>query len=292
MKKIILLLITVLGFGNLFAQQESLITFYRNHMNLVNPAYIGSQEGTFVSSTLRYQWVGITNAPKTQAVSFYTPVGKKLHLGLSVINDEVFIEKQTNVNIDFSYRVDLSETLALYMGLKAGGNNYNVNTTGLESYNVTFDPALQNISRFNPNVGVGFYLKHNKYYISASAPRMLNTKRAKNEDGFAVVATDRVHFYLSGGYLFNLSENLDYMPSTMIRYVDGAPFSMDFTNTFTFNQDFDLGLTYRTDNTIAGFAGVTVKKFKFGYAYEYVASNQLIGRANGSHELFLQFKLK
>lgn len=292
MKKIILLLITVLGFGNLFAQQESLITFYRNHMNLVNPAYIGSQEGTFVSSTLRYQWVGITNAPKTQAVSFYTPVGKKLHLGLSVINDEVFIEKQTNVNIDFSYRVDLSETLALYMGLKAGGNNYNVNTTGLESYNVTFDPALQNISRFNPNVGVGFYLKHNKYYISASAPRMLNTKRAKNEDGFAVVATDRVHFYLSGGYLFNLSENLDYMPSTMIRYVDGAPFSMDFTNTFTFNQDFDLGLTYRTDNTVAGFAGVTVKKFKFGYAYEYVASNQLIGRANGSHELFLQFKLK
>jgi type IX secretion system PorP/SprF family membrane protein len=292
MKKIILLLISVLGFGSLFAQQESLITFYRNHMNLVNPAFIGSQEGTFVSSSLRYQWVGITNAPKTQAVSFYTPVGKKLHLGLSVINDEVFVEKQTNVNIDFSYRVDLNETLALYMGLKAGGNNYNVNVSGLESYNITFDPVLQNISRFNPNVGVGFYLKHDKYYISASAPRLLNTMRAKNEDGLAVVATDRVHFYLSGGYQFSLSEDFDYMPSTMIRYVDGAPFSVDFTNTFTINKDFDLGLTYRTDNTLAGFAGMTLNKFKFGYAYEYATSSQLIGRANGSHEIFLQFRLK
>ena len=75
------------------------------------------------------------------------------------------------------------------MGIKAGGNNYNVNTTGLQSYNITLDPALQNISRFNPNIGVGFYLKHDKYYISASAPRMLNTMRAKNEDGIAVVAT-------------------------------------------------------------------------------------------------------
>lgn len=44
------------------------------------------------------------------------------------------------------------------MGIKAGGNTYEVNTSGLKTYNIVSDPNLQPISRFNPNVGVGFYL--------------------------------------------------------------------------------------------------------------------------------------
>ena len=204
-KTIILLGLLLISSSSLLAQQESMITFYKDHLNLVNPAFVGTENGTIFQSTIRQQWTGIKDAPSTQAVSFMTPVGKKLALGLSFVHDKVFIEKQSFVTLDLSYNVTLTDELDLFMGIKAGGNNYEVNTNGLETYNIVSDPSLVPISRFNPNVGVGFYLKHDKFYVSLSTPKMLNTERAKNQDGYATVTTDRVHYYFSGGYNFDVS---------------------------------------------------------------------------------------
>jgi type IX secretion system PorP/SprF family membrane protein len=292
MKKIKILLLILGVQANLYGQQESLLSFYRENLNLVNPAFVGVEGTTNIKTILREQWTGIENAPSTQAVSFMTPLGKKISFGISFINDEVFIEKQTFVAVDLSYKVILNEKLDLFMGLKLGGNNYEVNTAGLKTYNIEVDPSLVPISRFNPNIGVGYYLKHEKYYVSLSTPRLLNTERARNEDGFATVATDKSHFYLSGGYNFMLNEKFDLLPSMMVRYVNGAPFNTDFTLTSIYNHSFHLGATYRTNQSFACFTKMKINKRLFlGYAYEYLMSNELIGRANGSNELFLQFNL-
>lgn len=290
-KTIILLGLLLISSSSLLAQQESMITFYKDHLNLVNPAFVGTENGTIFQSTIRQQWTGIKDAPSTQAVSFMTPVGKKLALGLSFVHDKVFIEKQSFVTLDLSYNVTLTDELDLFMGIKAGGNNYEVNTNGLETYNIVSDPSLVPISRFNPNVGVGFYLKHDKFYVSLSTPKMLNTERAKNQDGYATVTTDRVHYYFSGGYNFDVSENVELVPSVMVRYVNGAPFSTDFTATTIINEGFHLGATYRTDKSLAGLAKIKIsKKFMLGYAYEYSLRKELLGRANGSNEFFIKFQ--
>lgn len=289
-KTIILLGLLLISSSSLLAQQESMITFYKDHLNLVNPAFVGTENGTIFQSTIRQQWTGIKDAPSTQAVSFMTPVGKKLALGLSFVHDKVFIEKQSFVTLDLSYNVTLTDELDLFMGIKAGGNNYEVNTNGLETYNIVSDPSLVPISSFNPNVGVGFYLKHDKFYVSLSTPKMLNTERAKNQDGYATVTTDRVHYYFSGGYNFDVSENVELVPSVMVRYVNGAPFSTDFTATTIINEGFHLGATYRTDKSLAGLAKIKIsKKFMLGYAYEYSLRKELLGRANGSNEFYLRF---
>ena len=289
-KTIILLGLLLISSSSLLAQQESMITFYKDHLNLVNPAFVGTEEGTIFQSTIRQQWTGIKDAPSTQAISFMTPLGKKLALGLSFVHDKVFIEKQSFVTLDLSYNVTLTDELDLYMGIKAGGNNYEVNTTGLETYNIVGDPSLVPISRFNPNVGIGFYLKHDKFYVSLSTPKMLNTERAKNQDGYATVTTDRVHYYFSGGYNFDVSENVELVPSVMVRYVNGAPFSTDFTATTIINEGFHLGATYRTDKSLAGLAKIKIsKKLMLGYAYEYSLRSELLGRANGSNEFYLKF---
>lgn len=289
-KTIILLGLLLISSSSLLAQQESMITFYKDHLNLVNPAFVGTEEGTIFQSTIRQQWTGIKDAPSTQAISFMTPLGKKLALGLSFVHDKVFIEKQSFVTLDLSYNVTLTDELDLYMGIKAGGNNYEVNTTGLETYNIIGDPSLVPISRFNPNVGIGFYLKHDKFYVSLSTPKMLNTERAKNQDGYATVTTDRVHYYFSGGYNFDVSENVELVPSVMVRYVNGAPFSTDFTATTIINEGFHLGATYRTDKSLAGLAKIKIsKKFMLDYAYEYSLRKELLGRANGSNEFYLRF---
>ena len=290
LQNIVLVLLLVIS-SSALAQQESVIAFYKDHMNLVNPAAISVDGHTYITSTIRKQWTGIENAPETQAVSFMSPLGKNVSFGLSVVRDQVFIEKQTFATIDISYKVKLNESLNLFMGVKAGGNNYEVNTTGLQTYNVQADPSLQPISRFNPNVGIGFYLKHKDYYVSLSTPKMLDTERAKNENGYASAATDRAHYYLSGGRNFVLSEVFALYPTVMMRYVNGAPFSADFTATTIINEVFHLGATYRTDKSLAGLAKFRIsKKLLLGYAYEYSLRSELLGRANGSNEFYLQFK--
>ena len=273
------------------AQQESIIAFYKDHLNLVNPAAVSIDGKTYVSSSIRKQWTGVKDAPETQAVSFMTPLFNNLSIGFSVIRDQVFIEKQTFVGVDFSYKVKMNEDLDLFMGIKAGGNNYEVNTTGLQTYNVQSDPSLQSISGFNPNVGVGFYLKHDLYYLSLSTPKMLNTQRVKNDNGYAVTATDKAHYYFSAGRDFTVNKKVMLTPSMMLRYVNGAPFSVDFTATTVIDKTFHLGATYRTDNSLAGLVKFNVASNWFlGYAYEYSLRSELLGRANGSNEFYLQYK--
>ena len=278
--------------SGVFAQQESILAFYNNHLNLVNPAAVSVDGETQFRTSVRQQWTGIKDAPQTQAASFMTPISKNLSFGVSIVRDEVFIEKQTFATVDFSYKVQLNDALNLFMGIKAGGNNYEVNTSGLETYDYgVTDPNLQSFSRFNPNIGIGFYLKHKDYYVSLSTPKMLDTKRAKEEDGYATAATDQAHYYFSAGRTFEVTPSFDLVPSIMVRYVNGAPFSTDFTTTARFKDQIDLGVTYRTDRSFAGLAKVNVSKnIALGYAYEYSLRSQLIGRANGSNEFYLQYK--
>jgi type IX secretion system PorP/SprF family membrane protein len=258
---------------------------------LVNPAAVSVNGESQFRTSIRQQWTGIKDAPQTQSASFVTPLSKNLSFGLSVVKDEVFIEKQTFAAIDFSYKVQLNDALDLFMGIKAGGNNYEVNTSGLQTYTDVQDPSLQSISRFNPNIGIGFYLKHKDYYISMSTPKMLDTKRAKTENGFATAATDQAHYYFSAGRTFEVTPSIDLVPSIMVRYVNGAPFSTDFTTTAKFDDKINLGVTYRTDRSFAGLAMINVsKKFALGYAYEYSLRSQLLARANGSNEFYLQYK--
>ena len=220
MKKIhnILAIALLLTSSAVMAQQESVISFYRQHMNLVNPAYTGVDGMTLATSSLRKQWTGVAEAPETQTVSFGTSVGKNLGLGMTVIHDQTFVEKQTYVTVDFSYKVKMSETADVYFGIKAGGNTYNVNTTGLETYNLQSDPALGSINTFNPNLGVGALYKEGAMYISLSIPRLLNTKRVTNDEGYATLVTDRPHIYLSGGYDFPLQDDF----SSLVCFVPHA----------------------------------------------------------------------
>lgn len=275
------------------AQQETAYSFYRQHMNLVNPAYTGMDSITVATSTLRKQWTGVANAPETQALSFGTSLGKKVGLGMTVISDKTFIEKQTYVSVDFSYKLKMSETADVYFGIKAGGNSYNVNTTGLETYNVQSDPALASISTFNPNVGVGAVYKEGPMYISLSIPRLLNTKRATNDAGYASVATDSPHIYLSGGYDIPLQgefSSLVLKPSAMMRYVSGTPVSVDFTTMLQIEKVFELGAMYRTDKAYAAMATVLISnRLLFGFAYE-MSTQPTLAAARNTNEILLQFK--
>lgn len=292
MKKLhyIILSAILLASSTIFAQQESIFTFYRSNMNIVNPAYVGVDNETLVTSALRVQWTGIPDAPQTESVSFGTPLGKNLGIGISMVSDKTFIENQTFLGIDFSYKLKMNETTDLYLGIKAAGNFYDVNTSGLETYNIVSDPALASISNFNPNVGVGALLKQDKWYVSLSIPRLLSTTKARNEAGYAMTDLDRPHAYLSGGYDYFIDALLTFKPSIMLRYVNGAPVSVDLNTNLQIGDNFEIGVMYRIDRAYAAMSTIRLsKRFMCGFAYE-ISTSPTLAMANNTNEILFQFK--
>jgi type IX secretion system PorP/SprF family membrane protein len=275
----------------LFAQQETTFSLYRYHMNMVNPAYAGVDDQTVFTGSVRRQWTGVEQAPETQAVSFGTSVGKNLGLGITVVNDKVFIEKRNVVGVDFSYKVKVDAVADLYLGVKAGGSFYDVNTSGLRGN--PNDPSLVSESTFNPNIGVGALLKSKSFFMSLSIPTLINSENSRNlRNTDRKIPVHKPHVYWSSGYDINLnpSASLVLKPSFMLRYVNGAPVSVDLNTMLKLQQYVELGGMYRTDKTYAGIINFTVsKKLMAGYAYE--ANSGEFQGAGISHEFFIKFTL-
>ena len=258
-------------------------------MNMVNPAYVGVDGQTVITGSVRRQWTGINEAPETQGVSFGTSLGKNLGFGISVANDKVFIEKQNVVGVDFSYKVKMDDVVDLYLGLKAGGLFYNVNTSGLRGD--PNDPSLVSESTFNPNIGVGALLKSKSFFMSLSIPTLINSENSRNlRSTDRKIPVHKPHVYWSTGYDINLNPEATFVlkPSFMLRYVNGSPVSVDFNTMLKIQQYVELGGMYRTDKTYAAITNFTIsKKLMVGYAYE-ATSGEFKGVGN-THEFFIKF---
>ncbi len=286
-----LTIVTFLLIGTLYAQQEPNYSLYRYSMNVINPAYAGADGSTSLTANLRSQWVDVQDSPETQSFFFATPVGKRVGLGASIVNDRTFIEKQTSFSIDFSYQVPISDNTNVYLGLKAGGSTYNLDRAGLSNYSVfPSDPALGNIDTgFKPNVGIGGYLLNEKYFISLSMPSLLLSQSINNNDGRVTYSTDKTHIYLSGGYNFALSDSVEFRPYTMIRYVGGSPLSADINASFRFFSKFEIGVAYRTDEAITGLVVLDLADWaKIGYAYDGSTRSEISGVSQGTHEILFR----
>lgn len=278
--------------GKLRAQQEPVFAFYGQQLNIVNPAVAGSAESGLVSLLHRSQWNQLPDGPESTALSFGSHWGKRLGGGFSLWTDQTFVERQTVANIDFSYEVPLSTKHSLYMGLKAGGNFYKVNLNGLETFDAAVDPALVDIDRFMPNFGVGFYLEHERYYISLSSPRILGSKRAIEQDGVYSAATARPHYYLAAGLTVPLNQSWSIRPSLMARKLGNVPLNVEFTGLFDYNGRFSIGAGYRSSGAFTGLALIGITKgWELGYGYD-TATNRDFGTVVGaSHELLLRVRL-
>ncbi|MEC7263707.1 MAG: type IX secretion system membrane protein PorP/SprF [Bacteroidota bacterium] len=275
------------------AQQDPNYTFYRYNMNIYNPAFAGSSESAELSLGIRSQWAGVQGAPESQSAIFGMPMGRRVGLGVSILNDKTFIEHQTWVAIDVSYHIQLDEDHTLYFGIKGSANSYDANTDGLITYGVGQDGALAGYeSRFTPNVGAGLFLKHDRYFVSMSAPKLLTPDRLQEHDGNAYLGVDRMHAYLSGGYTFLLGKTLDLKTMGMFRYVNASPMSVELTSLLDFGERFEFGASYRFDESVSGLVLFKISNgLNIGYAYETALQSPIDGLDNNTHELFMRMSL-
>lgn len=272
-----------------FAQQESQYTQYMYNTVSINPAYAGTRGVTSVLGTYRRQWVGLEGAPKTAQFSIHSPISYQGHgLGLSVINDEIGPSRDTYVNASFSYKLQLGYDTWLNLGITAGGSFLDINYDKLNIYDEG-DPQLTGrLSRFSPNIGAGAYLHGSNWYAGISVPALLETRFY--DDIKQSVASEKMHFYLIGGYVFDLNPTLKFKPAALVKAVSGAPLAVDVSANFMFNENLILGAAYRWDAAVSVMAGFNITEgLQIGYAYDYETTR--LGNYNsGTHEVFVRFE--
>ena len=285
-KKTGLFILLVSSFSS-FAQQESYYSLYRYNMNVINPAFAGAEAPNMLTLTSRSQWVSVEGAPTTFAFAYSSARENNVGLGVSVVSDKVFVEQQTFAYVDFSYKLQMNSDNILYLGLKGGGNFYDSDPTALSTYDPLGDPTQIGMSKFNPNIGAGAYFKASNYWVSFSIPRLFNVKRNKD---LAVTAKDRVHAYFGVGANFAATASINLKPSLMIRKVKGLPTTADITAMASWQNQFDLGISVRTNSSIALMSIVSLGNFDVGYAYETPTENLLSQVNLKTHEIVLRIK--
>jgi len=270
------------------AQQTPEYTFWRQNMSLINPAYVGSTEKTEINViSYKDQFSGVHDGPQTQSIAAQGSFNDKVGVGLEIVSDRVFIQKETNVFANFSYKLSFGEGKDLFLGLKAGGSFFNVDFTRLQ----TADPINQGkVSKFNPNFGIGAYYKASKYFVSLSAPRILSAERYEEISGSAQEATDATLVMFGGGYYYDLNENIQLIPALMTRYIDGAPFGLDFNASARFYDKFELGGSYRLNDSVSILASFEVAEMlDLGFAYDF-ATSDIKDQTSGGPEFLLKVK--
>jgi type IX secretion system PorP/SprF family membrane protein len=288
-KKIIVLFAVILSIVSVKAQQDPQYTQYIYNMNIINPAYAGNIDAMSVNFMARSQWVGVDGAPQTLTFNIHSPIGKRVGLGLSIISDKIGPLKEQLATVDFSYTIPTSETANLAFGLKAGFSFVNAPLQFLSTVNEGDVAFANELEKTLPNIGFGMYYYTDRFYISGSVPNVLETFHFDKKNGVVSRASDKVHYFISSGYVLHLSEKIKLKPSTMIKAVSGLPLSIDFSGNVLFNEYIELGLSYRLEESVSVmFNARATKNLRIGYAFDQTLTN--FGNYNsGSHEVFVLF---
>lgn len=284
------LICTVLITISTQAQQEPQYTQYMYNTLTINPGYTGSVGYLEAALLHRSQWVGIDGAPRTQAFTLHSPISNKVGLGFSAVNDALGPANQLYIDGNFSYTIDVGYESKIAFGLKAGAKVLNVDWS--KGIFLQQGDALLNTNindRIAPSIGAGVYYYTDRWYAGFSVPNFIRSDYY--DDIEEATVSDRLHYYVMGGYVFDISDGLKFKPAVLGKIVSGAPVTVDVSANFLIQEKVTLGASYRYDDSVSALAGFQISRSLFaGYSYDYSVT-ELNKYNDGSHEIILRFQL-
>jgi type IX secretion system PorP/SprF family membrane protein len=232
----------------------------------------------------------------------YTAAEPHHGIGLTMINDRTGSFNRFTAYATYAYHLGLSPTTNLAAGFSAGITRVSINKykQDFDGAGDAYDPATGaaisgEINRTRPDLGVGLWLYSRDYFIGLSAQQIIPQKLAFADDA-AFLTKGRLipHLFFSAGYRFLLSDDVNAIPSVMIKYVSGSSkndFQPEFNLKLQYQDLFWLGGSYRHKDGYAAMAGINVSNtVNVGYAYD-ITTSALSTVTKGTHEILVGFLL-
>lgn len=303
-KHITITLLVIIVTINLQAQQRAQYTQYIMNNYLLNPASGGINNYWDIKAGFRNQWSGFTDAPKTFFASAHGPIGypdkrvRNSHLnshqgiGGYVFHDGTGPISMTGINLSYSYHLKLSRKYTASLGAFAGLLQYKIDGSQLIFIQNPEDPSIgkTTINRILPDATIGIWINSDQAFWGISVNQLF-ANRIKLEGPTPSTGRLAYHYFFTGGYRFELSPTLDFIPSTMLKFVQNAPIQIDLNARIKYNKILWMGLSYRRQDALAGMIGAMISnQFDIGYSYD-ITSSKLRAASWGSHEIIVGVNL-
>ncbi len=329
MKKKLFIIPLVMMSVQLMAQQRPHYTQYILNNYILNPALSGIENYADIKFSMRDQWVGLDGAPKTFYFSAQGPLGKNDYrtsatsfqvpgenprgkyywenytaaephhgIGINVIGDKTGSYNRFSAALTYAYHLGLSPTTNLSAGFSAGITRIGIDRSkhDFDGNGDPFDPSTGNslsseLGKIRPDLGVGFWLYSRDYFIGLSAQQIIPQKIQFVDDA-AILEKGRLvpHVFLTAGYRFLLNDDVNAIPSIMVKYIDGSSkrsFQPEANLKLQYRDLMWVGGSYRYENGYAAMAGLNVSNtFNVGYAYDFTTT-ALNTVSRGTHELLI-----
>jgi type IX secretion system PorP/SprF family membrane protein len=290
MKQLLIIsLVFVAGLAK--AQQLPQYSQFMFNQYCYNPAYAGVTPSWEATTNNRYQWSGITDAPRTFTLSAQGPFKKEnMGIGGYVYTDNVGPTRRLGFQTSYAYHARLSETIQLSFGLSLGFNQWILDADKITTYHpgdFYFSNGLLKSTDMDGKFGL--YLYHEDWHFGASVAQMLHNKIT-----FLATQTNSEsymedHFYVHGGYTFRPGEDWDIDPILLLKIGAPAPLKLDASVRITYKKSLWIGGGYRTNDAAVAMLGFCYKNMlRIGYAYD-ITTTDLKNYSSGTHEIMLGF---
>ncbi len=270
-------------------QQTPMYTQYMLNDLAYNPAIAGTKEYYQAKSNNRYQWIGITDAPRTYILSIYGP-HRTLDMGFGgiVFNDVTGPTSKIGLYGVYAYNVRIKDDLRFSSGLSLGLLQYKVDGSKITLHQEG-DPSLAHemYVDYLPDANLGLYLYAQKYTVGLSVVQLFPANIKFKELEHYGVNRLKQHIMATGSYAFNLNNDFVIEPLLMIKFVSPVPIQLDINARIIYRNMFWGGLGVRTKDAASVLIGYNYQdQLIFGYSYD-ITFTELRKYSSGTHELMI-----
>lgn len=287
----LLILFILTGTMNAAGQQLPQFSQYMFNDFVLNPAIAGIHDYYQIRTNHRFQWVGMTDPPLTNSISFYGPhASMDMGFGGSIYTDVTGPTSRTGVSGSYAYNISVYGDMRLSMGLNLSVLQYRVDGTQLTPKDPS-DMFIQGVvsTTYVPDAGVGVYLYGDNFYAGFSAAQLLNNKLEIFEEKTGLNRL-KSHFFVTGGYRYEVDRDWILEPSAIIKATAPSQFRFEVNAKVEWMEMVWLATGYRFHEAITVMAGYNYDdKFYFGYAYD-IGITELRLYNTGSHEIMIGYR--
>jgi len=310
-----LLVFTLLLLNKVQAQDPEFAQYYSAPLYL-NPAFSGTASDHRFIANYRNQWPAVSNGFVTYAFSYdYNLWQYNSGVGVMIVADKAGTAglKSTQVNLQYSYRVQIASKWVLSSGLNFGFASRNIDFNKLVfgdqlgfGSNGNLPPSMDynNIhSTSYFDFGAGALLYNRKVWLGFAASHLNKPNESLLRDDASIPVKTTIH----GGVRIPLYHGLQkrdrvaaIAPSFV--YKSQGNFDQLDIGTYFLYEPVVIGLWYRgipiqqnvkdnvSQDAVVVIIGFQLPKIELSYSYDLTVS-ELGPIAGGAHELALKYKL-
>ncbi len=286
------------------AQDPIFSQFYAMPLQL-NPGFAGSAFAPRISAAYRSQWAGFDNAYRTYALSYEQSL-ERLHsgIGFNLEGDNAGsgIYKTTRVSAVYAYRLNVTDNLALKLGVEAGAHQTNLDWQKL-IFPDQIDPIggigtgsgeipPETATKTQLDISSGLLVLSDKFYVG------LALKHLNSPNESILLVNNNLSRGLPLRYTFHGGTEIVVKKGNKVRQPSFISPNFLFVSQGPYQQ-LNVGAyaglgaivaggwyrhTFRNSDAVILMAGFREGIFKMGVSYDLTVS-RLAGRSGGTYEL-------